>query len=115
MTCSAFAEIARPGGEARVGSTGCSSGTGFATSRSHDGRYTIVAGTARHVRAITFRPADGAVVRARVNGGLFLAIAPVAFFQKKVTMIITNADGSSRRQAWPAFAQMGDFASSAGG
>jgi hypothetical protein len=115
MTCSAFAEIARPGGEARVGSTGCSTGTGFSTSRSHDGRYTIVAGTARHVRALTFRSADGAVVRARVNDGLILAIAPVTFFQKKVTLTVTRADGSSQRSASPAFAQMGDFASSAGG
>ncbi len=114
MRCMAMIEIAHPHGEARLASSGCSSGGGYFTSSSHDGDAAIVGGRVLHARALELRSADGQSVRAQVSDGMFLVVAPVKLFQSRLTMVITKDDGTVAREPWPRFG-IGDFASRLGG
>jgi hypothetical protein len=112
LLCTAVAEFAHPGGEARLTSAGCGgAGGGYFSSPSQNGRALIVAGSVPHARALAFNFAGGKVVKVAMRDGSFLAAPALTLFQGPVTLVITKADGTVVRRPWPLPLPFGDFAS----
>jgi hypothetical protein len=100
-SCAAVAEFAHPGGEVRVISFGCGRG-GTSFSPSQTGAAMIVGGSTRRARSVELSFAGGEKVRADVRDGMFLAAPPLELFATRLTLLITNRDGSSERRQAPA-------------
>jgi hypothetical protein len=100
-SCSATAEFAHSGGEARPVASGCGSGsTSFSLSQT--GRAMIIAGSSRGARSVVLRFDGGPSLAAGVKDGMFLAAPAAELLRKHLTMVITNADGSVRQREFPA-------------
>jgi hypothetical protein len=100
-SCTAAAEFAHPGGEARPVGAGCGRG-GTSFSLSQTGRAMIISGSSRDARSVELRFGGGASLKAGVQDGMFLAAAPAELFRTRLTLVITNADGSVRQRGFPA-------------
>ena len=110
LSCTAVAEFAHAGGEARLGTAGCASrGGGYATSTSQNGKALIVSGSIPDARALDLEFAGGTVVRAEMRDGTFLATPALALFRKPATLVITKRDGTVVRRPWPFHPFLGDF------